>query len=225
MKRILTSLLTLLCITTGAHGTVTGKADLGPVYVTSNIIDSGSVVRTVSMTGIGGSATASLYKAFVLRPSFVVAGAGQVDYWQIGMGTGAYIPINDSWSVLPYVSGSFSEMSLRVDLSLAFQDIKQRMCSDNAAVGIDVTWWPIECVSITGGLQYAWVQTRSYFDAPFPIGIIITSTEGLNYLGQIDYWFTENASISFGAMHLHARSRESNGSDTTGYRLGLGFKF
>lgn len=222
-KTILASLCTaFLVMTSNLPADTTGKVDVGLTHLEIDIINNGDKVRNISTWGLGANGTMSVYKALVVKPSLILT-ENEANYFSAGLATGFYIPVMDCVAITPAIGGSYSWLRFNIDLPQYGKfDQRQRFLSRSFNVGFDACWTVIDCVSLSFGLQYAWVNTHT------TIGNFVSyrgSSRGFNYIGMIDYWLGECWSVNLTVGFQESRDKEKHGSDAVGIRAGLGFLF
>jgi hypothetical protein len=236
MKRNRLTLVLLLALTLNlvtAHADFTGKADFGMVHIESDVINCGTRVKHLNMVGWAGNAIISLYKAFVVRPNFVVAREhsdrhewDDPRYWSVGLGFGVYVPVSDCVSAVAGFGGSLSEVSYRNNINALLVNKQHEQSSDSANVGLDIGWKLRERTTVSLGLQYAWVRTKTVVElGSMPTSICHTNSSGLNWMAQVDQYLTPCLSINAAVLQVNSKDNDSSGSESLALRGGVGVKF
>lgn len=202
-----------------------GKVDLGPAFVSLDIIESGRTIETLDMVGVRGDATFLIWKGFCIKPTLTLA-KDQSDGRLAtgGVGIGHYVPVNEKLCVLPSIGVVFTEIKTHIDIDFGGPVVrfKEKFHSTSPYVGLEVSYDLAKCWKITGVAQYAWSRTHTTVD-PF-----ISSkghSNGPNFGLLLDYMFNDAWSISVGAGYNTSLSREKHGIRARGAKVAIAYWF
>ena len=233
---ILTAVMVLTTlVSSGADARIKGRVDVGAVGVAIEQLTNGLGTDTLWLGGVRTDATIVPFDCtgFCLKPMFTYA-RGNGEYITGGLGVGHYTPINDCWSVVPYVGVSFTTLHANiksvqtVPTPAAIEDID----SKSFYVGGDIIYNINDCFSITGSAQYAWARSRTHIkNLPqgFPGGLTEISEKGVTsgpILAVIlDYYFCDCWAVSAAFGWNSSLDEERLGMRGYGIKLGLGRMF
>lgn len=225
LKIIICFFSVIFCIHHFAFAECHGKADVGPAFVSLDIIESGRTIETIDMVGARADATILVWKGFCLKPTVTLAknrGDGRLATG--GIGIGHYIPVNDQICVLPSVGIIFTEIKTHVDfdLGLGKMRFKEKFRSKSPYVGLEVSYTLCNCWKFTAVAQYAWSRTYTKID---PILFAKDHSNGPNFGLLIDYMINDSWSVNVGAGYNSSLSKEKHGIRGKGAKAALAYWF
>lgn len=206
------------------------KADIGPLYVNVKVLQNNHTIESLDMGGGRFDATILPFECsgFCLKP-FVFAAAGNHSSSLVsgGCAVGYYVPLNDTWSVLPYVG--YSGFGLRTFVNLpspvpgvALKHEKERFRSTSPYVGLEACFKITPNLNLTGIYQYAWARTHT------TIGDVVNEkghSQGSSVAAVLEYFFADRWSVTAAAAYNESLSREKHGLRALGGKLGLGYTY
>src|SRR5688572_29345213 len=97
---------------------IKGKVDIGPAYLSIDILESGKTEQSVSMGAIKGDATISIWRGLCVKPGFLLAqGNDKSQIAAFTIGIGQYIPVTDKFSILPSIGATFTYFHTHIDFA------------------------------------------------------------------------------------------------------------
>ncbi|MGM0439595.1 MAG: outer membrane beta-barrel protein [Chlamydiota bacterium] len=250
MKKFLITCLAALPLMTGtaAQAEVHGKFDLGPVLMkaglkskrpTDGSPESGEVKywdTNKHMLGVQGNGTLVWSNGFCLKPRMLWAQKHD-DLYSGGLGAGWYLPVMKDVSLTPYAGMNFSHYTRQVNYGEAYHgqgnpqsvDLypQHKFISKSPFVAVDFNWNFIEKWALSGGVSYAWVQTRTKTSNEKE-GILVYSkgeSRGFNYNVQVDYFINDHWGVNAAYAINRAANDDDEGMRGSGYRIGASYRF
>ncbi|MBA2368523.1 MAG: outer membrane beta-barrel protein [Candidatus Protochlamydia sp.] len=213
-----------LLLTSFLTAEIKGKVDIGPAYLSVDILESGKTEQTLSMGAVKGDATVMVWKGFCIKSGFLL---GQGNYKsQIAaftVGAGQFIPVTDTFSLLPSIGVTFTYLHTHIDfVELGIYQLKERFRSSSPFVALEFSYQFCEKWTLIGMYQYAWSQTHTKIK---PFVSDDSHSQGPNYSLGLDYSLNKNWSITLGAGYNITLSKEKHGLRGKGAKLGVAYYF
>ncbi len=98
--------------------------------------------------------------------------------------------------------------------------------SQSQYVGVEVLCQVQSSIWLTLAYQYAWADSETTLQHPgLPNGVLVSngSTQGSNYAGAIDYYFSDNWSIGIAGGFNSSLDEDRFGIEGWGLKLGIGY--
>lgn len=200
---------------------IDGRVDVSEALISLDILESGKTIETLNMNGLKTDATIAVYKGICIKPGLILAGKdGQFSSFSIALGQ--YIPVTDSFSVLPSVGVTWSYLHTRIDFPDFLQfDLKEKFRSVSPFLALELSYkygdW-----RVTGLYQYAWSHTHTTIR---PLFSDKSHSEGPNYGLSVEYSVTKNWAVNVGAGYNITLSKEKHGLRGKGMKFGLAYYF
>lgn len=203
---------------------IRGKVDIGPTYLSIDVLESGKTEDTVCMGAIKGDATILVWQGVGIKSGFILGerkGRGQIASFTVGVGH--YTPITEKLTLFPSVGVTFSYLHLRVDFDeFHLYNLKERFRSSSPFIGLEFSYKLTDKWTLVGLYQYAWSHTHTKIK---PFISDKSHSCGPNYALGLDYSFNDNWSLSFGVGYNITVSKEKHGLRGKGAKLGLAYYF
>jgi hypothetical protein len=200
------------------HADFKGRVELSPTYVHMDILESGVTIERMDLMAIKADATISHDCGLTLKPTFLY-GSNSGGLILAGVGLGQYIPINDTWKVMPMIGISYCKIWTSIDFhEFELTNLREKFYSLSPYIGGDVyynfapTWRA--CVSV----QYAWSRTKTTIEL---LGTDKSHTQGPNYAAMIEKDLNDEWSVNLGVGYNIGLSKEKHGLRATGIKLGI----
>lgn len=200
---------------------IDGRIDVSEALISLDILESGKTIETINMNGLKADAIIAVYKGICIKPGMIIAGThGQFSSYSIGLGQ--YIPVTDSFSVLPSIGVTWSYLHTRVDFP-GFQqfNLKEKFRSTSPFLSLELSYKYCDW-RITGLYQYAWSRTHTTIR---PLFSDKSHSEGPNYGLSLEYSVSENWAVNVGAGYNITLSKEKHGLRGKGMKFGLAYYF
>lgn len=225
LRNILSLCVFLFCLSTHAvNAEVRGKVDMGPTYLSIDLLKSGKTQNTVQMYGLKGDATVLVYEGNAIKPSFLVGTGKHAGLVSGNLAYGYYLPLTPKFKILPNVGYSWGYLHARTDIDLGvivLKDLKERYRSESKFIGMDFSY-TLNCKwSLIGAYQYAWCKS----DVKIENNKSVSHSCGSNYSLGVDYTYNDNLSFNFGVGYNVALSKEKHGIRAKGVKLGASYYF
>ncbi|MCE2982717.1 MAG: outer membrane beta-barrel protein [Parachlamydia sp.] len=206
------------------QGEVKGKVDVGPAYLSIDILESGKTEEELSMWAIKGDATLVGWRGLSLKPGFLYGeGNHKSEIAAFTIGVGQYVPVSSCFSILPYVGVTFTYLHTHIDIEeLGVFHLKERFRSNSPFVALEFSYQFWEGLTLNGLYQYAWSHTHTKIK---PFVSDKSHTQGPNYALGLEYTMTPNWAVNLGAGYNITLSKEKHGLRGKGVKLGLAYYF
>ncbi|CAF24698.1 MULTISPECIES: outer membrane beta-barrel protein [Candidatus Protochlamydia] len=201
-----------------------GKIDIGPTFVSVDILESGKTEDTIRFGAVKGDLTLLVWKGLAFKSGFMIGeGKKHAQFTSGYIGLGQYIPVTDKFMILPSIGVTFSYLKTHVDFE-HFQlfDLKERFRSSSPYVGIDFSYKLTDKLTVVGICQYAWCHTHTKIK---PIVSSKSHSNGPNYSLGLDYSFNANWTLTAGVGYNITLSREKHGLRGKGAKIGMAYYF
>lgn len=204
------------------RGEIKGKVDIGPTFLSVDILKSGKTEKTLEMWGVKADATILVYQGLCIKPSFLGGwGHGELEAGTLAIGY--YIPLHKCFKIVPNVGVTFSYLTTHIDVEpLGLFHLKERFRSSSPFIGMDLCYSVTDRLTVIALYQYAWSHTHTKIR---PIVSEKSHTCGPNYSLGLDYSLTQQWSITFGVGYNITLSKEKHGLRGKGARLGVAYYF
>ena len=220
-KHFLCFLLSIASFFPTTASAVCGKVDMGYMHMDVDIITNNVKTRHLTMDGFASNGTIQLYSCLVTKPTVMFA-EGEGNYYSLGNNFGVYLPYK-CFSITPSAGGGYS--SLRFDsaaLTGGLFSYRQKVISRSVNVAVDLSYEVMDCLTLSGTIQYAWVNSRTTFGR---LANYKAESKGFNYVAMVDYYLNDCVSLNLTGAWQSSRDKERHGSDGRGIRLGMGYTF
>jgi len=211
-------------------GSCCGKVDVGPVVIRTDILDSGHKVRSLDIWGAKADACARFFEFIVVKPTATWAG-GDADYWTVGIGLGACIPVCDWLLITPTVGYNYSEFQSTYHYDLGFLflprlKIRETFKSQSPYLGFDIQIRFSPCWRLNGVFQYSFSRVHTKIHSRL-IGSVRNKSncEGPAYALQLERDLNEKWSVTAGVGYNISLTHEEHGLRGYGAKLGLVYWF
>jgi hypothetical protein len=221
MFKFLLSTLMVFCCSLHANS---GRIDVAPLALRVKVQESGKTIEKLDMQGGRVDMTWQVVDGygFVLKPFFYGASGGG-DLISGGINVGHYTPINEQWTVTPFVGWAGSNLETTIDLpQFGLFRQRERFRASSANLGLELAFKFNDYWVLTGIYQYGWARTRT------KIGDLISSkgeSQGSSSALVVDYYWTPCWIISAAAAYNNSLSKEKHGIEGYGFKLGVGYQF
>lgn len=222
-KNILRFLILVFCATSySLTAEVHGKVDVGPTFLSVDLLKSGKTEETLRMYGVKADATVLVYQGLAIKPS-ILLGWGHGSLTSASIAAGYYLPISQQFKILPNVGMNWSYLSTHIDIKEAsLFHLRERFRSASPFIGIDLSYSITPKWTIIGAYQYAWCKTDTKI-GKFPNDR--SHSCGPNYSLGIDYSYNDQFSINLGFGYNISLSKEKHGIRGKGLKLGGAYYF
>lgn len=222
-KNILRFLILVFCATSySLAAEVHGKVDVGPTFLSVDLLKSGKTEETIRMYGFKADSTLCVYQGIALKPSLMLAwGQGRLVAGSIA--AGYYLPITKEFKILPNVGMNWSYLSTHLDIEEAsLYHLRERFRSSSPFVGIDLCYSINPKWTIIGCYQYAWCKTYTKIEH---VANERSHSSGSNYSLGMEYSYNDQFSFNFGVGYNISLSKEKHGLRGKGFKLGAAYYF
>lgn len=227
MYQLFVRLLVLVCcVASGSvFSEIKGKVDLGAANLYIDMLKSGKTEKTLKMNGVKADATILVYQGIAIKPNIIWAEGGHGRIATGGIAIGQYLPITDSFKVLPNVGMAWSDFYAKVRIDeFGGNLVKEYLRSKSPFIGLDLSYTFNSSWSVIGYYQYAWSKTVTTIKQPVYIKDKSHSC-GSNFGAAVEYAFNDHWAINLGAGYNSTLSKEKHGLRGKGVKLGLGYYF
>lgn len=205
-----------------------GKIDVGPVYIHTDVLESGQVKDKLDTYGMRADGTLQAFpcspwlQGVFVKPTVTYA-EGDGKYFSTGCGLAHYIPITCKFKLAPSVGVNYTTVRSNTDFpAFGLYDLKQRFRAWTPYVGLEGYYTFNDQWMLSGGIQYGWAKTRTEYET---LGTFKGESKGLSYSAMVDYYFTKCWSVNLAVAYNHQRTQERHGNKSLGGRLGLGYTY
>jgi hypothetical protein len=229
----ITACLCSLLLFSSSLFAVRGKVDGGPVKIEIDIVNKGKKERQLDFTGgsINGSFVFGEY-GFCLKPKLMAA-SGEGETWNAGIGAGVVLPLDlkdyGTLYTTPSAGIAFGELNTHLDMTspLVLNGVSEVHHTQTPYVGIDFAWSTNCKLMFSFMYQYGWSRSHTVIKHSTAGTLLDQKTEaaGSNYAFQVDYYYTDNWSVNAAYALNTSYSKEKNGFEAHGYRIGVGRSF
>lgn len=204
------------------YGEVRGKVDLGPTLLYVDILKSGKTEETLRMYGFKADSTILVYQGLAIKPSLLLGwGHGRLVSGTIAVGY--YVPITESFKILPNVGMNWSYLKTTLDFKeFGLYGLRERFRSESPLIGLDFSYSLTSCWTVIGSYQYAWCKTDTKI-GDFPSDR--SHSCGPNYSLGVEYAYNDQWAINMGFGYNISLSKEKHGIRGKGLKLGAAYYF
>jgi hypothetical protein len=207
-----------------------GKADIGPVFLHIDVLESGHTIKKINMAGVKADGYVFLWKGVCLKPTILFGQQGHHNQLLSGgCGLGHYTPIGDKCSLTPSVGCNFTYfrtvihaiIPLSPEISIPLR-LKEKFHSVSPYVALDASYCFMKGWRLVGSYQYVWSRTNTKIK-----GLDDTKSHpsGSNYALMIEGDLNNKWSVNLGAAYNSSLTKEKHGLRGYGMRLGVAYWF